>query len=41
MKSPPLSWQSGNYLEKSSSGIDVDGKEEASDAQDCSSVPIS
>ena len=38
MKSPPLSWQSGNYLEKSSSGIDVDGKEEASDAQDCSNI---
>ena len=31
MKSPPLSWQSGNYLEESSSGAVVDGKEAASD----------
>ena len=31
MKSPPLSWQSGNYLEECSSGAVVDGKEAASD----------
>ena len=32
MKSPPLSWYySGNYLEESSSGAVVDGKEAASD----------